>query len=212
MTGRGIKAITPALTDSSISENPFWLQHAESVARDLRELSLAYGLVLVGHSGAGPILPAIRQFLNHSVEAYVFVDAGIPIDGFSRLDLMKSEDPEWARQLEEELLNGQHYPTWTADDLRDIIPDEDLRQKLASEIKPRSMEFFSEPIPVFDEWPEAPCVYIKFSSAYDKVSERVKEAGWPIYELKAGHFHMLVNASMVADLLIEAIDERGIVP
>jgi hypothetical protein len=164
-------------------------------------------LVLVGHSGAGPILPVIRQFLNHPIEAYIFVDAGIPRDGLSRLDLMKTEDPEWAEQFEQALLGGQRYPTWSADDLKDVIPVEDLRETLVAEIKPRAIAFFTEPIPVFEEWPDAPCAYIKFSAAYNRVSERVKEAGWPVQELNAGHFHMLVNPTMVADMLIEAIKE-----
>jgi hypothetical protein len=207
MTRRGINAITPALTDGSDDGRPFWLQHAESIARDLEEQPLSYSLVLVGHSGAGPLLPAIRQFLHHPVAAYVFVDAGIPIDSFSRLDLMKSEDPEWASQFEEQLLNGQRYPTWSSDDLRDIVPNEDLREKLVSEIKPRSLSFFTEPIPVIDTWPDAPCAYMKLSTAYNKVTEKVRKAGWPIYELNAGHFHMLVNPSMVAELLIKAVDE-----
>ena len=207
MTGRGIQAITPTLIDNSNSGIPFWTQHAESIAQNLRGLSLAYRLVLVGHSGAGPLLPVIRQFLNHPIEAYIFVDAGVPVNGLSRLDLMKSEDPDWAAPFEKTLLQGQLYPTWSADDLQDIIPDKDLRDKLVAEIKPRSMAFFSEPIPVFDGWPDAPCAYIKFSAAYDKVMERAREAGWPVRELNAGHFHMLVNPAMVADMLLETIKE-----
>jgi hypothetical protein len=207
MTGRGIKAITPILTDHPHSEKPFWKQHAESIARSLSLAAETSNLVLVGHSGAGPILPVIRQFLNHPIEAYIFVDAGIPRDGLSRLDLMKTEDPEWAEQFEQALLRGEHYPTWSTDDLQDVIPDEDLREKLVADIRPRSIAFFSEPIPVFEEWPDAPCAYIKFSAAYNRVSERVKEAGWPVQELNAGHFHMLVNPIMVTDMLIEAIKE-----
>jgi hypothetical protein len=207
MTRRGIKAITPTLTDHPHSEKPFWKQHAESIARSLSLAAETSNLVLVGHSGAGPILPVIRQFLNHPIEAYIFVDAGIPRDGLSRLDLMKTEDPEWAEQFEQALLGGQRYPTWSADDLKDVIPVEDLRETLVAEIKPRAIAFFTEPIPVFEQWPDAPCAYIKFSAAYNRVSERVKEAGWPVQELNAGHFHMLVNPTMVTDMLIEAIKD-----
>jgi hypothetical protein len=53
---------------------------------------------------------------------------------------------------------------------------------------------------------------MKLSTAYNKVTEKVRKAGWPIYELNAGHFHMLVNPSMVAELLIKAVDELGSQP
>lgn len=103
MRQRGLDVLVPNLEDSPDSKEPFWKQHAESVSRTLARISNATSLILVAHSGAGPLLPAIRTSLINPVRAYVFVDAGIPRDGASRLDLMKSEDPEWAEGFQEEL-------------------------------------------------------------------------------------------------------------
>ena len=150
-------------------------------------------------------MPAIRQYLPNPVNAYVFVDAGIPRDGSTRLDLMKWEDPEWAEQFQEELERGERFPNWSMEDLRDVIPDESLREQMVAEIHPRGLAFFTEPIPVFSEWPDAPCVYIQFSAPYDRPAAQARQAGWPTYELEAGHFHMLVDPAAVANTIIKAI-------
>ena len=33
-------------------------------------------MILAGHSGAGPLLPAIRQATGRAIAGYLFVDAG----------------------------------------------------------------------------------------------------------------------------------------
>jgi hypothetical protein len=180
MRQRGLNALIPSLRDSSDSKEPFWKQHADSVSQALVDLPKDHPLILVAHSGTGPLLPAIRQSLANPVQAYVFVDAGIPRDGASRLDLMKSEDPEWATQFQEELVRGERFPTWSFDDLRDVIPHASLRQQMVTEIQPRRLEFFTEPIPVFDGWPDAPCIYIQFSLPYEKPAAQARQAGRPM--------------------------------
>ena len=205
LTSQGLKAMIPTLQDSSDSALPYWQQHVESVARDLAQLPQKESLVLIAHSGAGPLLPAIRHRLTHSIYAYVFVDAGIPTGGLSRIELMKLEDQEWAEQFHKTLLDGEQFPMWTEDDLREIIPDRESRQKLVAEIRPRSLPFFTEPIPVYDDWPDAPCVYIKFSEAYEWDAVQAKQMGWRVNELRAGHFHMLVEPLTVANLIVESV-------
>jgi hypothetical protein len=74
-----------------------------------------------------------------------------------------------------------------------------------AEIRPRTLSFFTEPIPVYDGWPDAPCVYIKFSEAYEWDAAQAKREGWHLYELNAGHFHMLVEPLTVANLIVESV-------
>ena len=203
----GQTVVVPILSDSTASREPFWKQHAESVAPALVHVPQDDAVTLVAHSGAGPLLPIIRQNIPNPIYAYVFVDAGIPHDRATRLDLMKSEDSEWAKQFEEELKRGEKFPTWSNEDLREIVPDENLRNKLVAEIHPRGLDFFTEPIPVFREWPDAPCIYILFSPPYERAEVQAREAGWKTYTLEAGHFHMLVDAKAVADIIIKSVNE-----
>ena len=209
MRQRGQSVFVPILCDLKISKDPYWKQHAESVAQALVNIPPETNVILVAHSGAGPLLPAIRQHIPNPIHAYVLVDAGIPRDRATRLDLMTSEDPEWAKRFEESLQSGEQFPNWSSDDLREIVPDENLRKRLVAEIHPRGLEFFTEPIPVFHGWPDAPCVYIQFSAPYESPAAQAREAGWATCELRAGHFHMLVDALAVADIILNAVIKQS---
>jgi hypothetical protein len=206
----GINVLVPVLEDSPDSKEPFWKQHASSVSQALAHVPNGTSLTLVAHSGAGPLLPAIRQLLVHPVHAYVFVDAGIPRNNASRLDLMKSEDPEWANDFQKELERGEHFPTWSSDDLQEVIPDEILREQMVAELRPRGLDFFTEPIPVFDGWPDAPCVYIQFSASYDQPAAYAQQAGWQVRKLEAGHFHMLVDPVAITDIILGALNTASL--
>src|SRR5688572_11244314 len=207
MRHMGLDVMIPLLLDSPHSPEPFWKQHVESVSQALAHIPKSTSITLIAHSGAGPLLPAIRQYLPNPVKAYVFVDAGIPRDGFTRLNLMKGEDPEWAEQFQKELERGGHFPNWSLEDLRDVIPDESLREQMVAEIRPRRLSFFTEFIPVFSEWPDAPCVYIRFSAPYNRPAAQAQQAGWPTYELNAGHFHMLVDPALVTEIVVKAVNK-----
>jgi len=205
---RGLQVLIPSLIDSPDSIEPYWKQHVESVSRSFSEVPGNSWVTLVAHSGAGPLLPAIRESISNPVHAYVFVDAGIPRAGVSRLELMKTEDSEWAMGFQKELERGERFPSWSLDDLQEVIPDTTLREQMVAELRPRGSDFFTEPIPVFEGWPDAPCIYIQFSAPYEKPAAQAKKAGWSTYELQAGHFHMLVDAKAVTELLIRAADKQ----
>jgi hypothetical protein len=209
LRGRGFDVLVPNMEDSPNSREPFWKQHAESVSRALAHVPNETSLTLVAHSGAGPLLPAIRQSIPYPVKTYVFVDAGIPRDGASRLDLMKLEDPEWANEFQQELERGEHFPTWSFDDLQEVIPDASLRRQMVAELRPRALDFFTEPIPVFDGWPDAPCIYLQLSPAYEWDAEQARKGDWQVHILEAGHFHMLVDAKSVTSLIVDAVTTRS---
>lgn len=207
MRQRGLDVLVPHLEDSPDSKDPFWKQHADSVSRSMTDVPEGSHLILVAHSGAGPLLPVIRKSIPNPVHAYVFVDAGIPQDGATRLELMKYEDPAWTAQFQQELESGERFPNWSFTDLQEVIPNETLRRQMVAELHPRGLDFFNERIPVFEGWPDAPCVYIQFSSMYQKPAALARQNGWPTEELTAGHFHMLVDPAAVADKLIDAVNK-----
>jgi hypothetical protein len=204
---RGVEAAVPVLEDGETAGAPSWRWHAESVARALAAIPESRTLILAGHSGAGPLLPAIRQAIGRAVAGYLFVDAGFQSDGESRLDAMGGESPQFAAQLEDHLAAGGRFPEWTDDQLRDIIPDDDLRRGVLAELRPRTLPFFQEPIPVFAGWPDAPCGYIRLSPAYDGLAAHARAAGWPGRSFDAGHFHMLVDPPATAGAMLELIGE-----
>jgi hypothetical protein len=204
---RGWKGIVPALVDVPHSEEPYWKQQAKSVSQALGELPRTAPLILVAHSGAGPLLPVIRQSVPNPVHAFVFVDAGIPHENATRLEMMRTEGSTWAQDFQAYLEAGGRFPNWSSEDLREILPEDRLREQLLAELRPRGLDFFIEPIPVFDGWPDAPCAYILFSPPYQRAEIEARQMGWFTYTLKAGHFHMLVDPGTVTDLILKAIYE-----
>ena len=194
----GVEVIVPLLHDAEDAKEPYWKQHAASVARAVAAVPAEQTLVLVGHSGAGPLLPAIRQMSGRPVAAYLFVDAVIPEAGASRLALMAEESTEIAEEFRLALASGERFPAWSDADLAEVIPDGGLRRRMLAELRPRSLAFFEEPLPVFDSWPDASCGYLKFTSAYERWEALARRNGWMCRELPGGHFHMLVNPAAVA--------------
>lgn len=204
---RGVEVVTPTLVDTNEGSAPFWQRHVAAVVQSVEVIPTTVPLALVGHSGAGPLLPAIGRGVNHPVSAYLFVDAGIPTDGKSRLDLMATEDPAFAEDLQHRLIAGERFPTWRQEDLRAVIPDRWLRDRMVTELQPRSRAFFEEQIPVFADWPDAPCSYLQLSAAYDAPAERARREGWPYRTIAAGHFHMLVDPPAVTRTLLDLIEQ-----
>jgi hypothetical protein len=196
---RSVDTVVPALDHAETSDRPFWEQHIRSVVEATRNLPVDRRLVLVGHSGAGALLPTIGRAVSPRVAAYVFVDAGIPHDGETRLG-----NGPFAVYIHEIYASGGRFPSWTDDDHRELIPDAERRRRVVAELRPPPLVFWEEPIPVFAEWPDAPCGFLRFTPnpAYDDAAAEARRRGWACAELTGGHFHMLVDPPSVADALL----------
>jgi hypothetical protein len=190
----------------------------------------AVPLVLVGHSGAGPLLPAVGAALAAGglpPGGYLFCDAGLPPDGAAaregtatpgggepteggrgggrtpadRLDLLAEEDAAMAARFRDELAAGGRFPEWSGRDLEPLVPDPAARGALVASLRPRRLDFFTEPLPVAAGWPDAPCGYLRLSAAYDTWLARAAALGWPTANVDGGHFHALVDPDGVAGAL-----------
>ena len=203
---RGHETIIPELTSGE--GGPYWKQHVGAIGGALEPVPLDHSVILIGHSGAGMLLPAAGQTVDHHVAGYIFVDAGIPLNNKSRLDFFAPEEAEAFRKA----ATGGMIPVWTSDDLREVIPDDELREKFSAELRRLPLAVYEEPIPVFAEWPDAPCGYLLFTPthAYGESAERAKVAGWPYTELAGGHFHMLVDPEAVTSVLLDLVGRMSV--
>ena len=204
---RGLDAVVPTLESVEGTNVPYWRQHVEGVTGALRGVPADRPLILVAHSGGGMLLPAVRQVTDRPVAAYVFVDAMIPEDMKSRLDLFGS--PEAAERFRQGAKDGR-LPVWTDEDLREEIPDDSLRRRFVSELRPLPLAVYEEPIPVFKGWPDAPCGYLQFTPTYDIGKRRAEASGWSYARMDGGHFHMLADPKAVTDALIKMIKRMGV--
>jgi len=93
LAGHGFQVSVPDLTGTVSAGPPFAPRQAEEIARSAPDQPA----VLVGHSGAGPLLAAASA-VHGQVRGYVFVDAGLPTPGQAWMDTVP---PELADQLRE---------------------------------------------------------------------------------------------------------------
>ncbi len=204
----GLDVLVPTLIDSGDTPPPYWQQHATSFQQALASIPSERPLTLVGHSGAGPLLPVLAQAAHHPVSGYLFVDAGLPHPGQSHLDEIEASIPELAQELRQHLTSGGRFPNWTDEDLREELPGRRLRQKMLAELQPRPLNYFDEIMPIVAGW-EAPSGYLLFTEGYRGSLEQAQRSGWPNRTLSGGHFHMLVDPAGVTEALVELMKQMS---
>jgi hypothetical protein len=205
---RGFAALCVKLPESQHLHPPYWLVHAATSAEALPEDG---DVVLVAHSGAGVLLPAIARFaVNRSrsarIVACVFVDCDLPRDGCSRFELM---DAASAADLRGRSRDGW-LPRWTAEQLAPLIADAAQRTAFVAELPRAPVEMYEEAIPVPDDWPNVPVGYVELSPFYRDAVDAARRAGWPMRSLGGHHLLPLTEPARVADALLELVDALSI--
>jgi len=198
--GHGAAVVAVDEIDAPPYADTYVKQAAEQLADTPGEM------VLVAHSGAGYLLPALGCELavrGRPVDGYVLYEAGLPGEpGSTRLSLLARESPELAGLLRVHLEEGGRYPTWTLDELRQQVPDDTARARLVRGVRGRGLDFFTEPLPTWDEWPDAPVGYLRLSAGYDGCAARARALGWPTEQLRGGHFWALNDPHGFAEALV----------
>jgi hypothetical protein len=208
----GLDAVGSVDLPDSAGPMAYWERTVGGVERALCEVPADRAVVLIGYSGAGALLPAIGRAIHQRVAAYVFLDGGLPAGGRNRLDTMADEGPDgaaFAIELASALEAGHRYPEWTDEDLAPLVPDPERRRQLLAEVQPPSREFWTEPLPVVEPWPDAPCGFLQFSEAYQFAADKARSLRWPVRHLPGSHFHHLVDEHAVADALRALLADLG---
>jgi alpha/beta hydrolase family protein len=210
LRARGWEALVSEDLRDPLDRQPCWRRTVGGVESSLRDVPDERSIALVAHSGAGPLLPAVATAVRQPIAAYLFVDAGLPTFGSSRLQAIDADEPRFAAELRAALDAGQRFPAWTDEGLSQLVPDPDRRRRLLKELRPRGPEYWTEELPTVTRWPNAPCGYLQFSAPYRSAADRARRAGWPTRHLPAGHFHQLVDPAGVVGALIDLLGEQGI--
>lgn len=104
LAGHGYEVGIPDLTGTVSAGAPYCARQAEVIARS----AAGQPAILVGHSGAGPLLAAAGALIDQ-VLGYVFVDAGLPIPGQT---WMETVPPELAAHVREMADADGWLPPW----------------------------------------------------------------------------------------------------
>ncbi|MFZ0324865.1 MAG: alpha/beta hydrolase [Actinomycetes bacterium] len=205
----GLDVVVPEVLDDDVP--PYAGRYVGRVAVQLREVLGTKPCLLVAHSGAGPLVPQVgfaRHAAGARVTGYVLLDAMLPraLRAATRLELMRVDDEPFAVELESALRRGERFPDWSDGDLREVIPDDSDRTLLLAGLRPRTLDFFTEPLPLHEDWPDAPVGYIRLSDPYDPSVRTARQRGWPVVVRESNHFAAVTDPGLVSAALFELFD------
>jgi len=172
----------------STPTSAYWERSVDAIVRIARPNG-----VVVGHSGAGPLLAhAARKVEGASC---VYVDAG-----FRSRRMTSLAD---ALPLSEH--GGGLIPAWANDaDLAELLPDAATRGRLIASMTPMPREYFAEEIPYRE--PPNGSGYVLLSPPYAEPAAEARARGWPIRELGGeNHYLMLADPEAVARSILAVI-------
>lgn len=197
----GHRVVVPDLRHRDSGEH-FWEAQvavvAEGVGRDLG----GSPMTLVGHSGAGPLLPLIGAEFRGQVSSYVFVDAGLPHPGQSRFEALPVAFVGRIRGLS----SAGRLPPWVEwfgdGVIEEMVADEALRAEFLAESPSLPLRLFEETLPDVESWPDAPCSYLRLSDAYLDEHRAAEAMGWSVQAIDANHLSILTAPGQVAEAIV----------
>jgi pimeloyl-ACP methyl ester carboxylesterase len=153
-------------------------------------------VVLVAHSGAGALVPALAARLQTPVTGVVFLDAVLPHPGRSWFDTAPAEMRD---QLRAGAQMGQLPPWddwWPPGALARLAPDAEVRAALVAELEPLPLGYFEEPAPTIDL--AAPAAYLQLSGSYADEMRVAGRLGWSTISLPLNHLGPLSHPKAIA--------------
>ena len=197
----GYHVAVPSLTGVVETGPPYYPKLAGRVAETIRQAEPTGAVVLIGHSGAGALLPAAAEASGTPLAAAVFVDAILPHPG---VNWFQTAPPVLREQLRGLARDGQ-LPAWDQwfppEVVSELLPEESLRRRFIAELPGLPLAFFEEHAPVVSGWPPERCGYLRLSGAYDEVADEAERLGWLVVREPADHLAMLTRPAAISGLL-----------
>lgn len=159
-------------------------------------------VLLVGHSGAGMLLPFAAQSAAVEHASYVFVDSGLPpLEGVTPVGPSRSSLEE--RADADGLLPPWH--TWWGDDaMRVMVPDRERRRIVCSDIPRLPLAYFDSAPEVPARWTSTPggYGYVLLSEVYREWADTASSYGWPVEEVLGSHLEVVNRPVEVAQAIL----------
>jgi hypothetical protein len=185
----------------TVNEAPVHQRLIGAFADALEDSGVSGPLVLVGHSGAGPLLPCFADALELDVAGLVFLDSDLPTPGRAWRETV---DPDLVRKVKASVRDGKlpRWDRWFSEDPLRLVPAE-LREEMRDEAPEVPWEFLKEQRPVV-EWAGA-CGYVLLSGVYEDQADKAEALGWPVERVESHHLAAATSPSTVAAALMAVI-------
>lgn len=197
LTRLGWTTEAPAWPRLSAIGGGFYAALADSLAATLA--ASPQPAILVAHSGAGALIPALAARMAGPVAGAIFADAILPHPGRSWFD---TAPPKLAQQLRSGAQDGLLPPWdawWPPGALARLVPDAATLATVTAELEGLPLGYFDEVAPTASL--TGPAAYLQFSVAYEEESQLADGYGWPAATLPLHHLAMLTHPEAVAGAL-----------
>jgi hypothetical protein len=192
----GHEAILPDLTAAAATGDPHAVIEA---ARS----SVRTDACIVGHSGAGFLLPAIAAGPDSGTRSCVFVDAGMPpCEGEG------TPSADFLGRLRELAVDGAlpRWSTWWGPGaMEQLIPDQVRREEVEAELPEVPLAFYERSVVAPAGWCDRPAGYLLLSEAYRQDADVAVGRGWPVVERLGAHLDIVNDPEGIAHDLLELV-------
>jgi hypothetical protein len=159
--------------------------------------------ILLGHSAAGFLLPALAAALDAA--GLVFVDARVPPPQ-GRTRPVDGTFLEFVKTLP---IEGGRLPPWSQwwpdSAIEARIPDPALRTRFAAELPRLPLTWFDDSADV-PAWDTRPCGYLQLSRLFEPEALAAVNRGWPVVHVDGTHLHAVFEPTESADAILALID------
>jgi len=211
----GHSVISPVLsglgTDQSrLSPDITLQQHVVDVSLALSRFPEQ--VILVGHSYAGMIISGVAEINPTHIQRLVFLDAFIPENGQSVLDLLPPEIGTHFREVAREHGDGWRLPGGEGQlDLWGLKPGE-ARDFVRARLCDFSLRCFEEPLRLpANRKASIPAAFVAGVAEgyparpfFEAFARKARASGWEVTELETGHDCHVERPGEVANILLSA--------
>lgn len=202
LRARGYRVTVPELAEALRGTGPY---HPRLAAKVTEVIPGSGEFTLVGHSGAGALLPAAAAATGGRIAGTVYVDALLPHPGHSWL---QTAPPQLRDQLVGLADNGllppwhEWFPPGTVEAL---LPDPDSRARFLADLPRLPLAYFREPAPQSPELAPQHCAYLRLSEAYEDAAAHAERTGCRVRRLTTHHLSPLTSPQDVAAELVRLL-------
>ena len=199
----GFSCIVPDLTGAATMDPPFYPKYATTAAAGVDASSDP--VVVIGHSAAGALLPAVAEAVGDRTKGAVFVDAMLPQPGRSWFDTAPPGLEAQLRGLADHGLLPPYHEWFPPGALADWVPDPERRRRLIADIPRLPAAYFDEPAPPARFTESVACAFVRLGAPFDAAADKAERLGWWVARRDWDHLRMLSDPKAVADLIVQAI-------
>lgn len=200
---KGFGCVVPDLTQVATESPPYYPKYAKAAAAAVDDN--ADVVVVIGHSAAGALLPAVAEAVGGRTCGAVFVDAMLPQPGRSWFDTAPPGLETQMRGLADGGVLPPYDEWFPPGTLAELVPDPALRERFVAETRRLPVAYFDEPAPPIRFAESVACAFVRLGAPFDAAADKAERLGWWVTRRDWDHLRMMSDPAAVADLIAQAI-------